>query len=166
MTKTTNTPQLSKRHFELFASILADCRSNPALLEFYDADSTFWRKLNMHFAARLSSTNSNFDLHLFVDACDPTGIDNKSNPIPTIKKNEERKSAAVALPDWERSKTTNKIIFIRGDYKVLLVKGPKEWPKNKAWALQCGTITLSYYTSAEDAMRAGNGFILPVRRLA
>lgn len=59
-------PHLQARHFELIASILLECRNNPALKEFYDESSSFWHKLNMHFAVRLLKTNDKFDMDLFL----------------------------------------------------------------------------------------------------
>lgn len=81
--KKDKTPKLSAIHYNFIADILAECRSNPALLEFYDSDSQFWRKLDMHFAARLAITNPLFKIDKFIEACRPAPPE---QPLPKIKR--------------------------------------------------------------------------------
>ena len=144
---TNKSTLFARRHYEFLARVLAECRDNPALLDILDADSQFWRKLNMHFAARLVGTNINFNIDKFVDACDPKGIDKPAPPAPAKPK----RHASVALEGWTRAKGT-KIVFSRGPYKV-----QRDALTNK-WQVYSRTLSGAAYKqgqflTAADAMR-------------
>ena len=141
---TNKTTLFARRHYEFLARVLAECRDNPALLEFYDADSQFWRKLNMHFAARMVGSNPTFKVQKFVDACDPKGIDKPKPPLAPAK---PKRAAAVALHGWERARGS-KIVFTRGPYRV-----QRDALTNK-WQVQRGThYNPGQFLTAADAMR-------------
>ena len=142
---TNKSTLFARRHYEFLARVLAECRDNPALLDTLDADSQFWRKLNMHFAARLVGSNPNFKVQKFMDACDPKGLD-KPKPPPAPAK--PKRAAAVALHGWERAKGT-KAVFTRGQYKVTRDAHTNRWQVQRATYYD----QVQYLTAA-DAMMA------------
>jgi len=102
------TPEFTECHFEFFASMLRDCRTNPALSLFAEVDPAIWRKLDMHFAARLCATNPSFDIYKFLEACGP-------EPIKKKKKTKEKERDPYKRPYkkmndnyWGKSRTPRK----------------------------------------------------------